>query len=172
MADFVTRRREGVTRRLRLKGYDYRQPGYYFLTVTLNEGKCLFGEVRDGEFSASEAGHMAIQEWASIAQRFPSVVQDHYCVMPNHFHAIVGLGINRPDNDGPSLSNVIQAYKSRTTLLYGRGVRERGWVAFSGKLWHTGFHDHIICHEAELDRIREYIESNPARWNEDRYFML
>jgi REP element-mobilizing transposase RayT len=31
-------------------------------------------------------------------------------------------------------------------------------------LWQRGFYDHIVRDEADLDRIRRYIDENPLRW--------
>jgi len=35
-------------------------------------------------------------------------------------------------------------------------------------LWQRNYWEHIVRSEADLDRIREYIENNPARWEEDQ----
>ena len=35
-------------RSIRLKGYDYSQPGWYFVTVVTQNREMLFGEVADG----------------------------------------------------------------------------------------------------------------------------
>jgi REP element-mobilizing transposase RayT len=37
-------------------------------------------------------------------------------------------------------------------------------------LWQTSYHDHIIRNEADYQRICQYIDENPAKWQEDRYF--
>ena len=37
-------------------------------------------------------------------------------------------------------------------------------------LWQDGFHDHIIRNEADYLRIWAYIDQNPAKWREDRYY--
>lgn len=37
-------------------------------------------------------------------------------------------------------------------------------------LWQDGFHDHIIRNEANYLRIWAYIDQNPAKWREDRYY--
>jgi REP element-mobilizing transposase RayT len=37
-------------------------------------------------------------------------------------------------------------------------------------IWHRNYYDHIIRNEADLNRIREYIINNPARWHADRFF--
>jgi putative transposase len=34
-------------------------------------------------------------------------------------------------------------------------------------IWQRNYYEHIIRDEADLNRIREYIASNPARWAED-----
>ena len=32
-------------KKLRLSGYDYSHPGYYFITICSNNRECLFGEI-------------------------------------------------------------------------------------------------------------------------------
>jgi putative transposase len=34
-------------------------------------------------------------------------------------------------------------------------------------VWQRNYYEHIVCGEAELNRIREYIVNNPERWAED-----
>ncbi len=41
------------------------------------------------------------------------------------------------------------------------------WPYFNGKLWQRNYYEHIIRNEEEMDRIRQYIVDNPARWAED-----
>ncbi|MFZ0134346.1 MAG: transposase, partial [Desulfobacterales bacterium] len=35
------------------------------------------------------------------------------------------------------------------------------------KLWQRNYYEHIIRNDDELNRIREYIVGNPARWESD-----
>ena len=42
-------------------------------------------------------------------------------------------------------------------------------VGFS--LWQKGFYDHIIRNQADYLRIWQYIDTNPAKWAEDRYYI-
>jgi putative transposase len=156
---------------MRLKGHDYAEPGYYFVTVTTEHGACLFGCVRNAIMSASPAGEMVEREWDALSRRFAGVEWDSFCIMPNHVHGLVGIGVG-DDVEAPGISvpTVIQAFKSITTLKYGVGVRESEWPPYVGRLWHSGYHDHIVRTERELDRIRAYIAANPANWNEDRFF--
>ena len=62
---------------------------------------------------------------------------------------------------------IIQWVKTMTTNDYIRGINERGWERFNGKLWQRNYYEHIIRDEKELTRIREYIIHNPLKWTED-----
>ncbi len=37
--------------------------------------------------------------------------------------------------------------------------------------WQTRFYDHIIRNNTAWNRIRTYIENNPANWKEDRFYL-
>ncbi|MGH2558284.1 MAG: transposase, partial [Thermomicrobiales bacterium] len=72
-----------------------------------------------------------------------------------------------PFEPKPSLSQIIQWFKSMTTNDYIRGVKVDGWPSFNKRLWQRNYHDHVIRNDRDLDRIRAYIEGNPARWPDD-----
>jgi len=61
-----------------------------------------------------------------------------------------------------SLPDVVQRLKSFTTTLYRRGVQEKGWSPFPGRLGQRNYYEHIVRSDEELNRIRAYIEVNPA----------
>ncbi|GAB4410261.1 MAG: transposase [Anaerolineales bacterium] len=67
-----------------------------------------------------------------------------------------------------SLGRVVQAFKSRTTHRYVMGVRYHGWTPFPGRLWQRNYYEHIVRNEADLNRIREYVATNPLRWTLDQ----
>jgi REP element-mobilizing transposase RayT len=68
---------------------------------------------------------------------------------------------------GPQLSQVVGWFKTMTTNDYMRGVRSGDFPAFDRRLWQRDYYDHIIRGDASLERIRQYIVNNPARWAED-----
>ncbi|HAJ65218.1 MAG TPA: hypothetical protein DCM61_01375, partial [Clostridiales bacterium] len=37
-------------------------------------------------------------------------------------------------------------------------------------LWQRSFHEHVIRNENDYREIWEYINANPAKWVEDRYY--
>jgi REP element-mobilizing transposase RayT len=69
---------------------------------------------------------------------------------------------------GASLPAIMQWFKTMTTNAYIKGVRQHGWTPFRGKLWQRSYYEHIVRDRRDLDRIRIYIQQNPARWYFDR----
>ncbi|MFH1006683.1 MAG: transposase [Candidatus Latescibacterota bacterium] len=67
----------------------------------------------------------------------------------------------------PTVGDVVGAFKSLTSVAYARGMRNWGWPPFSGRLWQRNYYEHIIRNPESLNRIREYIATNPSRWSED-----
>ena len=137
---------------LRLKGFDYRQPGMYFVTFCTWERRPIF--------ETPELQEILTQEWQNLPNRYPTVTVEMFVIMPNHVHGILSL---HPPNKGvsaPSLSAIIGAYKSITTVAWIR-MNKRSSRQFSGHLWQERFFDHIIRNDPDLKRIREYIVNNP-----------
>ncbi len=176
--------------RMRLQGYDYSKPGTYFVTVVTQDRKCLFGEIRNDEMRLNDAGEMLRETLERLHERFQSIGVEQSVVMPNHIHgliviensAMVSTRDTRPDEGeqgptsepsmvnraatraAPTLSDVIGAFKSMTTVEYIRGVKSLGWPAFQGRLWQSNYYDRVVRNERDLQRIRQYILENPLKW--------
>jgi len=80
-------------RAMRLRGYDYSQPGAYFVSICVQHRKCLFGAIIAGHLRLNEIGQIVIECWSRVPQHFPSVELDEYVIMPNHMHGIIALNI-------------------------------------------------------------------------------
>jgi REP element-mobilizing transposase RayT len=164
----------GVTSRLRLRGHDYAEPASYYVTLCTEARLCLFGDVQDDNVELSVAGQVVESWWGNLPLRFPMTGLDAFVVMPNHLHGILTIQADPTvpiPEDVPNLSRILQWFKSVTTVDYTLGVRDHGWPAFPGELWQPGFYDHIIRNDRDLERIRAYIEGNPAGWTEDEFNM-
>lgn len=147
----------------RLDGFDCSTPAADFVTITTHDRAALFGVVTpNGDaIELNAAARMVQHWWAEAPQKFPSVTLDARCVMPDHVHALLYLNCTAAA-DRHSLSNILQWFKSVTTVEYLRGVRERGWPAVRQHLWQRSFYDRIVRNEREFNQIRWYIESNPG----------
>ena len=71
-----------------------------------------------------------------------------------------------------TVGDILDAYKSITTVEYIRGVKTLGWQPFDGKLWQRNYHEHIIRNEQSFQRISDYIINNPAKWTDDKFYLL
>jgi len=78
-------------RSIRLRGYDYRQAGGYFVTICTQNRECIFGEVVDGEMILNGPGQMVATVWRELSQHYPGVEVDAFVVVPNHVHGIIIL---------------------------------------------------------------------------------
>jgi putative transposase len=78
-------------RSIRLKGYDYTQPGAYFVTLVTYERMPLFGEIVNGEMRLNDIGRVAERCWLDIPSHFPHVALDAFVIMPNHVHGILWI---------------------------------------------------------------------------------
>ena len=177
-------------RSIRLKGYDYSRAGLYFITLCVQNRERLFGEIRpvgaalvaslnptpthSQSMILNDAGRMIESEWLALKKRFANIELHEYVVMTNHFHAILEI-IEKDERattrvaptTNKTVGDMIDAFKSITTVEYIRGVNNHEWNRFEGKLWQRNYWEHIIRDEESYERIAAYIAQNPDKWNED-----
>ena len=114
--------------------------------------------------------------WEDLPNHFEHIELDEFIVMPNHFHGIIHILSRRgesrirprPGTSPGTLGRIIQAYKSITSCKYIQGVNLNRWPSFERRLWQRNYHDQIIRNKKALKRIRDYIVSNPANWEEPK----
>lgn len=157
-------------KRLRLKGYGYKTPGYYFVTVCTNNRKCLFGKILNGKMNLNAAGQMIEQVLYAIPEYYFGWTVDSFIVMPNHIHAILVLQAGPARGPAPTISlpKLMCNIKSYTITRYRHGVQKHHWEPFYQCLWQRGYHDHIIRNNDSLNKIRKYILNNPTQWAIDK----
>ncbi|MGH7874931.1 MAG: transposase, partial [Candidatus Binatia bacterium] len=76
-------------RSIRLNGFDYTEPGAYFVTIVTKDRSCRFGEIVDGQMKTNSAGEVIAHWWLELRRKFASVESDEFVVMPNHCHGII-----------------------------------------------------------------------------------
>jgi REP-associated tyrosine transposase len=65
-------------RSIRLQGYDYSQPGAYFVTICTRDRECLFGDVTDCEMRLNDVGRRAQAAWEALPTRFADITLDAF----------------------------------------------------------------------------------------------
>ena len=164
--------REHQRRSTRLRGYDYSQSGAYFVTVCVQNRQSVFGKVTNGRMMLSGAGRMVEEEWLKTPAVRPQVQLDEFVVMPNHFHGIIMIrhesgtvgATRRVAPTGPTAGSV-GAMMAQFKSIATKRMRALGNSSFA---WQRNYYEHIVRDEDSLNRIREYILTNPLRWDLDR----
>ena len=111
-------------------------------------------------YDYAAAGIAAERALLAIPDHYPGAAVDKYVVMPNHVHMILTL----PAHNGravraPTVSRIVRAWKEAVTKALGTPI------------WQKSFYDHIIRDENDYLRIWTYLETNPAKWAEDKYYI-
>ena len=123
---------------LRLRHYDYRENGCYFVTICTKN--------RTQQFATPTAKALVQQYLEQIPRFFSGVSIDQTVVMPDHLHFILIF-----QSSEKPLGRVIQVFKSWVTRSWGLGH----------SIWQPNYYEHVIRNEAALKKIREYIVNNP-----------
>lgn len=161
---------------LRLQGYDYTQSGAYFVTICAHHRLHLFGEIQNGEMLLSSMGNIVYEQWCQTGILRDYVELDMFVIMPNHVHGIIMILNTEMESDNladrefsrpiaKSLSTIIGAFKASVTRHVNRLPNTP-----DHPIWQRNFHDHIIRNSDDLDRLREYVLYNPARWKIDTFY--
>ena len=174
-----------------MAGYDYSQPGYYFVTVCTKEKRIYFGEIKNGEMELSPLGKVVDERWKAIPEHFENVELDVYQIMPNHIHGIIvikddkegttrALSLQespqreREQEEGEEVGNdqrkgrrrmVLPTVVSQFKMESSREIHESGVGDFG---WQRSFYDHVIRDDESLWSTRQYIVDNPMKWDLDR----
>ncbi|WMJ22009.1 transposase [Paludicola sp. MB14-C6] len=146
----------------RLKGYDYSHNGAYFITICTQNRQQLFGEIFNNTMLINNAGKMIEERLLNIINDV--VFLDKHIIMPDHIHAIVIINHNgTTQGPFPTLSEIVQRFKTITTKLYIDSVKNGEYPPFDKKIWQKSFNDRIIRNEKEYREIRQYIDENPLK---------
>jgi len=164
---------------IRLAGYDYSQPGAYFVTLVTAKRSCLFGEIVDDEMILNAIGEIVCEEWLRTPLLRSEIGLGKFQIMPNHFHGVIRIDdLNNYANQNDweeadsrpqllkrrprSLGSLIAGFKSVTTARINtlRGLP-------GTPVWQPNYYDHIIRDDKEWENINKYIESNVLNWTRD-----
>ncbi|MBQ8868539.1 MAG: transposase [Oscillospiraceae bacterium] len=157
-------------KRTRLKDYDYSSTGEYFVTICTHNKRCIFSSVvgqglAPAEIQLSAFGEIVNRELLDLENRYDNIKINKYVIMPNHIHAIIEIDTKSAGaSPCPTLSDIICTFKSIVT-------RKCHIINSKQKMWQTSFYDHIIRDESDYLKIWNYIDTNPAKWSEDKFYI-
>ena len=180
----------------RLKGWDYSNPGRYFITICTYNKDHLFGEIKGGIMELSDFGQIALQEWWKSFEMRSELFCDAFVIMPNHLHGLVrineiigdGLPVGtHVDDDDVGTHGLASLHHHQQQQQQNHGVAYRSPKSVSSFV--AGFKSSAtkkINESRQLPKnpvwqsrfhdhiIRHEIEfhiiNNPENWKEDCFF--
>jgi REP element-mobilizing transposase RayT len=172
---------------IRLKNYDYSKEGLYFITICTHNRENLFGKIIDENVGAdlrvcpndentninklNIAGKM-IEKWLlELPNKFKHIKIDEYIIMPNHIHFIIEISYQQGEHIGSPLQTIIQWFKTMSTNEYIKMVKNNELPNFDKRIWQRNYYENIIRNDEVHQKIIEYIENNPLKWKNDKYYM-
>jgi len=160
----------------RLPGYNYSNPGYYFITICTKNKIPFFGSINDHGMSLNRLGKIVHDCWTIIPNHFTHISMDEFVVMPNHLHGIIAIEPSITKDVGDAdlrpqrrvnrskmlIPKIIHGFKSTVT----RKIHKQ--FPTSEFEWQRSYYDHIIRDNNGLEKIRLYIKTNPNDWLNDK----
>ena len=87
-------------KKLKLQGFDYSSPGWYYVTICTKDRIEWFGEIKNNKMILNASGQIVLNVWNQIPQHYQGISIDELVIMPNHLHGIIIIEtIRRNYND-------------------------------------------------------------------------
>ena len=151
-------------RSIRLKEYDYSQPGAYFITICVHNRERIFGNIVNGNMKLNIYGKVVTTYWGNLSRNYPYLELRALVVMPNHVHGILVI---KSDLAGKcknhSIPDIVRSFKTFSSKRINELRNTKGIP-----LWQRNYWEHIIRNQSSFNRIYEYIMTNPLRWYLDK----
>ena len=148
----------------RLQNFDYSTNGAYFITICTHNKECILSNiVGEGlcalpKINLNPIGEEIEKSINYINDYYDNIKIVKHIIMPNHIHLLIEINNQTGGHGDPPLQSIIGQLKSYTTNKYGK------------QLWQRSYYDHIIRNEEDYLNVWEYINNNPAKWTEDKYY--
>ncbi len=161
---------------IRLQYYDYSKPGAYLVTICVKDKKEVLSTISAGtgvldgpELHLTDYGKIADKYIRQMADFYSHMNIDNYVIMPNHIHLLICIragenqlqyrsDLNKVNNVNSRISKFVSTFKRFCNKEYGENI------------WQSRSYDHIIRGERDYREINEYINNNPGKWLEDRFY--
>lgn len=176
-------------RSTRLKEYDYNTPGAYFLTICVENRKCILSRiVGTGVLDSPKVellpyGKIAVKYINQLNDFYEHLAVDSYVIMPNHIHILLrvlerpsgplvltshsrddssAIGFGHPDSPHTRQNSAVSQFVSTFKRFCNK--------EYGKNIWQARSYDHIIRDQADFDKHLQYIYENPFGWQKDEFF--
>lgn len=179
-------------KQIRFDNIDYDR-GTFHIVICLNNRECIFCDVVIGQGLCScrltDIGNVIETELINLPSRYPSVKIQKFCIMPNHIHIIMDINKTTPDfniaiagtspepkfnetaerqEQSPcpiTCATILCAFKSLATKKANAVDNSPGRKIFQGR-----YYIRLIRDITEYINLCKYIDENPMKWVDDKYY--
>ena len=160
---------------IRLKNYNYNTPGTYFITICTKNREEILSTVGTGVLDGphnntttflKEYGKTVDKVINQINDFYNNINIDKYVIMPNHIHLLLQI-------TDKSSGNIIIGGDTPTTTIIAKLISTFKRFSHSElgfNIWQNRSNDHIVRDEDDYLRIWQYIDENPAKWEDDCFY--
>ena len=154
----------------RLRNFDYSTTGAYFITICTEGKQPILSEIVGGgalDAPSVVLTHIGriVQKYLDSGNRIPGITVNKYVIMPNHIHIIL-LADDTAKGRMPKMPSPANALIPHFVSTFKRFChRDAG-----KKIFQRSYHDHVIRGENDYLKIWQYIDNNPAHWQEDCFY--
>ena len=186
-----------MRKKLRLDGYDYSKVGCYYVTICVKDkyemlGRVVEDDVRNVVYVELNGIGLVVQNYLMhMHDCLECAVLNKYVIMPNHVHLLITLS-DVVSADGLPQDAGLRATGRRAVLPRDAERPTVAWTASPTKaviprivhgmksvttkkigysIWQRSYYDHIIRSKEEYWEKWHYIDTNPAKWREDYFYI-
>ena len=155
----------------RLQDFDYNTPGAYFLTVCVENRRCILSRIMEnGNISGPTVkllpyGEVAEKCICQLHDFYENISVESYVIMPNHVHMLLRL------KEGDSVRKNASARQNSAISLFVSTFKRFTNKAYGQNIWQARSYDHVIRDETDFNKHLQYIYENPFKWQTDELFV-
>jgi len=178
-----------VRKTTRLYEYDYSLNGAYSITICTENRKNILSAIRRGDpcgrphtpcgrpdfdtdikITLTELGEICKNKIEYIRTKYDISITK-YVIMPNHIHMLILVtkDTRATARAAPTIGDIIGGYKSIVANEWLKICKKNNVIM--GQFWQRGYHDRIIRNEKEYQNQWQYIDENPMKWVDDKYYI-
>lgn len=91
---------------------------------------------------------------------YDGITVDKHVIMPNHIHMIIAITAKGGRTQfAPTISRIVKQFKGSVSKQLGHSI------------WQRSYYEHVIRNEADYLEIWQYIDGNPSKWVDDKYYV-
>ena len=156
---------------IRLKNYDYSEPGAYFITICTDKRRRILSKIvgvdvlDDPRVELTAYGKIVDKYINQLNDFYENISVEQYVIMPNHIHMILFVrdgGSSRTSTPTVRQHSIVPTVVSTLKRFCNKEIGDN--------IWQRYYYDHVIRDKRDYEEISKYIYENPLKWQFDELY--